>query len=285
MTLVLRCIAGLAMVVLSGVNAARAETPVERGRYLVESIAGCGNCHTPKGPGGPLPGMALAGGWVVDDNKAFRAVAPNITPDPATGIGRWTDQEMVRAIREGMRPDGSVIGPPMPIALYRGMADADVGAIVAYLRTVPAVSNVAERSTYRIPLPAAYGPPVGAVAAPPREDSVRYGAYLAGPIGHCIECHTPMGPGGRRDMSKVGAGGAEFSGPWGISVAANITSGRDHGLGAWTDAEIERAVRQGVSRTGRALYPPMGFAYYAHISAADMTALIAYLRSIPAVED
>jgi mono/diheme cytochrome c family protein len=264
---------------------ATAQSPVERGRYLVDSIAGCGNCHTPKGSNGPLPGKELAGNAVIEDNPAFRAVASNITPDKATGIGNWTDAQIAKAIREGLRPDGSLIGPPMPIGLYRGIADDDLAAIVAYLRTVPAVSNVSEKSTYHIPLPPNDGPPVDRVTAPPAADLVRTGAYLAGPVGHCIECHSPLGANGQRDFSRTGAGGQPFPGPWGISVAANITQSRTRGLGAWTDAQIERAIRQGVSQDGRALSPPMGFGYYARISAADMTALIAYLRALPPIDD
>lgn len=260
------------------------QTALQRGKYLVETIAGCGNCHTPQGPTGPLPGKTLAGGNVIEDNPAFTAVASNITPDKATGIGSWTDDQIVLAIREGKRPDGSLIGPPMPIALYCGISDTDVRAMVAYLRTVPAVSNKAARSTYRMKLPPNYGPPVGKVATPPATDKVAYGAYLAGPVGHCIECHTPMLEGGRRDMTRVGAGGQPFHGPWGTSIAANITPSKAKGLGNWTDAQIERAIRTGTSADGRKLFPPMGFAFYKGISQSDMSALIAYLRSLPAVD-
>jgi mono/diheme cytochrome c family protein len=274
----------LALASLALAVAAQAQTPVQRGKYLVETIAGCGNCHTPQGPNGPLPGRTLAGGNVVEDNPAFTAIASNITPDKATGIGVWTDDQLVLAIREGKRPDGTLIGPPMPIGLYRGMADADVRAIVAFLRTVPPVSNKAAKSAYRIPLPPEYGPPVGRVAAPPATDKVAYGAYLAGPMGHCIECHTPMLEGGRRDMTRVGAGGQAFPGPWGTSVAANITPSKTKGIGNWTDAQIERAIRTGVSADGRKLFPPMGFAFYKGISSSDMAALVAYLRSLKPVE-
>ena len=124
-------------------------------------------------------------------------MVPNITPDPETGIGRWTDAEVALAIREGRRPDGSIIGPPMPIELYRGIADRDLAAMVAYVRSVPAVRNAVGKSRFDIPLPPTYGPPVGEVAAP-ADNPVARGAYLAGPVGHCIECHTPMGPDGRR---------------------------------------------------------------------------------------
>ncbi|MCX7384256.1 MAG: c-type cytochrome [Alphaproteobacteria bacterium] len=265
---------------LLAASAAFAQSPVERGRYLVETIAGCGNCHTPQGPNGPIPGKTLAGGNVLVNSPEFTAVASNITQDKTTGIGAWTDQQIALAIREGKRPDGSLIGPPMPIGLYRGMADADLAAIVAFLRTVPAIENKAAKSAYRIPLPPAYGPPVGSVTAPPKRDLVAYGAYLAGPVGHCIECHSPMLPGGRTDITKIGAGGMQFPGPWGTSVAANITPSKTRGLGDWTDAQIDRAIRTGVSADGRKLFPPMGFAYYRGIAADDMAALIAWMRAL-----
>jgi mono/diheme cytochrome c family protein len=270
-----------AVLVLWAVSAA-AQTPLERGRYLVETIVGCGNCHTPQGPDGPLPGKTLAGGNVVADSPAFTAIAPNITQDKATGIGAWTDDQIVVAIRDGKRPDGSLIGPPMPFSQYRHMADTDVRAIVAYLRTVPPIANKAAKSTFHIPLPPAYGPPVGTVAAPAPADTIAYGAYLAGPLGHCVECHTPMLEGGRFDWSRTGAGGMKFPGPWGVSVAANLTPDKAAGLGSWTDAQIERAIRTGVAANGRHLAPPMGFYYYRGMSASDMAALIAYLRTLPA---
>jgi mono/diheme cytochrome c family protein len=111
---------GLMIVLLAGAGPAAAQTAlIDRGRQLVEGIAACGNCHTPKGPDGEVPGMTLAGGFVIDIPNAFRAVTPNITQDAETGIGRWSDAEIGRAVREGKRPDGSTIGPPMPFELYR----------------------------------------------------------------------------------------------------------------------------------------------------------------------
>ena len=121
--------------------AAHAETPLERGTYLMRGIVGCGNCHTPKGPDGhALQDQELAGG-VVFKTPGFDAVASNITPDPATGIGNWTDDQIVDAIRNGKRPDGTTIGPPMPIEFYRDMSDTDVRALVAYLRTVKPIAH------------------------------------------------------------------------------------------------------------------------------------------------
>ncbi|MEZ5904068.1 MAG: c-type cytochrome [Geminicoccaceae bacterium] len=181
-----------------------------------------------------------------------------------------------------MRPDGSLIGPPMPYPLYHGIADDDLMAIVAYLRTVPPVVNETEPSVYSFPLPPAWTDPIASVQAPDPADQVAYGAYLAGPIAHCVECHTPMGEHGHPDFEhRLGAGGFEFPGPWGISVSANLTP---TGLGDWSDAEIARAIREGVSRDDRPLMPPMAFAYYKNISEPDMAAIIAYLRSLPPME-
>jgi len=272
---------GSLLVMALATSSAGADELVERGRYLVDTIAACGNCHTPIGPNGPDASRYLAGGLVIDEG-VFRAVASNITPDPETGIGAWSDAEIARAIREGIRPDGSLIRPPMPYPLYHGIADDDLMAIVAYLRSVPPVRNEVEEAVYTIPLPPAWTAPIETVAAPDPADQLARGAYLAGPIGHCTDCHTPMGDGGRRDFAhRLGAGGFEFNGPWGTAVAADITPA---GLGDWTDAEIERAIRDGIDKDGNELLPPMGFAYYKGISESDMAALIAYLRSLPAVE-
>lgn len=261
------------------VIAAVAQTPLERGRYLMQAVVACGNCHTPQGPNGPEPGKELAGGLPFDE-PGFKAYASNITPDVDTGIGRWSDAQIVTAIREGKRPDGSLIGPPMPVGQYRHMSDRDAAAIVAYLRSVPPVKNAVPRSDYsKIKLPPAWGPPVGKVAEVPRSDPVAYGRYLAGPLAHCIECHSTPGPDGTPDVAnQLGGGGIKFPGPWGESVAANITP---TGLARYSDAQLKKIITTGVRPDGTRLKPPMGVPYYAHMSAADQTALVAYLRSLP----
>jgi mono/diheme cytochrome c family protein len=249
-----------------------------RGTYLMDSIVACGNCHVQRDKGKPLPDKGLSGGMVFDE-PPFKAHASNITPDPETGIGKWTDEQLGRAIREGIRPDGTVIGPPMPIAFYRGLSDNDLKAIVAYLRAQPPVKNAVPKSEYRIPLPKSYGPPIKKpVVAPSRKDAVKYGAYLAGPLGHCLDCHTPRVK-GIPDMKRAGAGGNDFRGPWGVSVARNLTP-HETGLKGWSDAEIARAIREGVRKDGSRLKPPMAFDWYRNINDDDMKALIAYLRSL-----
>jgi mono/diheme cytochrome c family protein len=215
---------------------------------------------------------------MVFDEPVFKAHASNITPDPETGIGLWSDAQLAKAIREGVRPDKSIIGPPMPIAFYRHMSDDDVKAIIAYLRAQPAVKNAVPKSIYKMPLPPAYGPPLTTVKTPPANDKRAYGQYLA-QIGHCMECHTPRDDKGMLQHGRLGAGGQTFPGPWGESVARNLTP-HPSGLQNWTDAQITRAVGEGRDRDGKPYRPPMAFGFYKNISDADMAALITYLRSL-----
>jgi mono/diheme cytochrome c family protein len=278
----MRSIAIAFMLALLVPGAASAETLLERGTYLMRSIVACGNCHTPQTPDGPAPGMEMAGQFVIE-TPGFTAYAPNITQDKETGIGAWTDEQIIAAIREGRRPDGSLIGPPMPIGLYRQVSDRDVRAMVAYLRTVAPVKNVVPKSVYNIPLPPSYGSPVDQVPEVPRDDLVAYGAYLSGPLGHCIECHTPFVRGHPDFENQLGAGGFPFPGPWGVSVSANITPHPEDGIAGYSDAELKRIVSIGLRPDGSRLMPPMGIAYYRHISDADLKAIIAYLRALEPV--
>lgn len=253
------------------------EPSLERGKYLMEGPAACGNCHTPQGPEGPDMANEL-GGFMVDKNDAFEAWAVNITP--ASRVADWTDEELARAIREGIRPDGSVIGPPMPIALYRGLSDDDLMSIVMYVRSVPASDNKTPTSTYNIPLPPAYGPPIDSVPAIPAGATVEYGEYLAGPVAHCIECHSPMGPKGPMIDTHLGAGGFEFHGPWGTSISPNLTPHED-GLAAYSDDDLKKMIAQGIRPDGSRMKPPMGYGYYANMTDEDLDAIILYLRQLP----
>ena len=230
----------------------------------------------------PVPGMALAGGRVFAE-RGFRAVAPNITPDPETGIGAWTDAAIAAAIRDGRRPDGSLIGPPMPVESYRGLSDRDLAAMVAYLRTVPPVRHaVAERSHYPFD-PTPHGPPVASVPDPPEDDPVRRGEYLAVNLAHCMDCHSAQLSEGRTDPNGRGALGLVLEGPWGAVQAPNISSHPERGLGRWTDEQVLRAITQGVSADGRRLAPPMGgrAPVWARLSERDKRDLLAYIRSLP----
>ena len=256
---------------------------VKRGDYLVNTIMTCGNCHTPKGLPATIAGKDFSGGlsW---DEPPFKVTASNITQDKDTGIGAWSDADIEKVLRTGIRPNGTPIAMVMPTSFYEIISVRDMKAIVAYLRTIKPVANKVPDPIYKMPqvhhaFPGAETPYTEAMMS----DKLKKGFYLA-TIGHCLECHTPMGPRGREFATKLGTGGFEFPGPWGVSVSRNITASKTKGIGEWTDAEIKNAITQGVRKDGSKLKPPMGFPYYAHMTDGDLDDVIAYLRTVPAKE-
>jgi mono/diheme cytochrome c family protein len=256
---------------------------VKRGDYLVNTILTCGNCHTPKGPNGDIMDKAFSGGlsW---DEAPFKVTAPNITQDKETGIGKWSARDIRRLLRKGIKPDGTPIATIMPTGFYEIITKKDMNAIVAYVRTLKPVKNKVPDPIYKMKqvrqiFPGAERRYREAMFS----DRQKHGFYLV-TIGHCMECHTPMVK-GRHDWAKdLGRGGFEFPGPWGVSVSRNITSSKTKGIGAWTDAEIKRAITTGVDKDGKHLKPPMGFHYYAAMTDGDLNDIIAYLRTVPAKE-
>jgi mono/diheme cytochrome c family protein len=261
-------------------TAAAAQPGVERGEYLVRGLMGCGNCHTPFGPQGPDMEKEL-GGRIVEETPDFTAFAPNITPGGR--IADWSDEDLARAIREGLRPDGTIIGPPMPFAVYRHISDDDLASIVAFLRTVPAVEGGEPQSVYNIPLPPAYGPPIESVSAPEPGVTVEYGEYLAR-LAHCMECHSPLTPTGPDLGENLGRGGFEFHGPWGTVVAPNITS-HDDGLVGYTDEEIKTMITEARRPDGSGMLPPMPYGFLAQMTPEDLDAIVLYLRTVPGLPD
>jgi mono/diheme cytochrome c family protein len=276
-------LAAVTAALIAATSASVAETALERGTYLMGSIVACGNCHTPKGPDGrAIATMELSGGDPID-SPVFHAVPANLTPDNDTGIGKWTDDQIINAIRNGKRPDGTVIGPPMPIGFYRNMSDTDVKAVVAYLRSIKPISHKSDKSTYKIPLPPGYGPPVTQVADVPRSDHVAYGKYLATGLGHCMDCHTPDVQ-GRPDFTRMGAGGNPFGAPnGGVIISANLTPGNPNGIAGWTNQQIKVALTTGM-RPDRPLVRLMAFDWYKNISNEDLNDLIAFLRTLKPVK-
>lgn len=263
-----------------------AETPqLARGRYLVENVMQCGTCHdTPSPAGRADPATRQAGGRVFG-NAGPRAVTPNITPDPQTGIGGWTEAQFADAMRNGRRPDGTRIGPPMPVEAYRGISDSDMAAIWTYLRSLPPVRHaVTERSTF--PGPVTHFDPVAAVPEPPADDPVQRGEYLAVALLHCMDCHSPRVALDRADPGRIGAGGRVFQSSAGPLPARNITPHPEAGIGRWTDAEIWRAIDEGIGRDGRRLYITMSTraAGWSRMTARDRADLMAYLRALPPLE-
>lgn len=285
----------LAITLAGGMVSAVAQgSPLERGRYLVTTIMACGNCHTPKdAQGQAIPGKELAGGGVGFDIPPFAGVAANITPDKETGIGAWSEAEIKRAITHGDRPDhgplaGKPLAVPMAANFFKAILPSDLDAIVAYLRSLPPVRNVLPTPLYRGPVRReAFALADRGFTELDMQDKVRRGAYLA-TIGHCLECHTPVENGALQFDIALGAGGRPFLPSfvkglperWTGAVSRNLTSHPEMGLGAWSNAEIKRAIGQGVGRGGRRLQEPMAFAWYAGIRDEDLDAIVAYLRTL-----
>ena len=268
---------------------ALAETAVERGAYLVNTVMACGNCHTPRDASGALvTDKAFSGGLTIN-TPAFVATAPNITQDRETGIGGWSDAEIKHALIAGARPNhgrfpGVTLAAVMPASFYKALLPDDLDAIVAYLRTVKAVPNTVSDPEYKMPVHREpYPDAEKGFAKADFSDPVRRGAYLV-TIGHCMECHSTFSAGVSDFKDGLGHGGRKFGSAIvkGLpdTVVPNITADPAAGIGTWSDAEIARAIRQGVARDGRRLNPPMAYPFYAGLSDADTADIIAYLRTL-----
>jgi mono/diheme cytochrome c family protein len=260
-----------------------ADTLLERGGYLVNGIGNCGNCHSPQQPDGSVSGPALSGGMALLA-PGVTAYPPNLTSDPQTGLGQWSEQQIVTALREGITPGGTVLRPPMPIGFYRGMSDRDAHAIAAYLRSLAPVHSEVQASSYSIPTPLGYGGPVDAIPDPDPADQVGYGHYLT-QLGHCMLCHTPRDAGGRPDLQRLGAGGAVLRGVFGEITTPNITPDAKAGIGSWSNQQLRDALTKGVRPNGAVLASPMPWRYLATMREADIDAIVAYLRTLRPIAD
>ncbi len=265
-------------------SSALAQSAVERGGYLVNTIMTCANCHSPKGPPPAVAGKDFSGGLRFDE-PPFDVTAPNITPDKDTGIGNWTDAQIKTLLLTGKNPHGIQEAEVMPTAFYPILTPGDLDGIVAYLRSLTPVKNKVADPVYKIALPHHVFPGAEkSYSQADLNDKLKRGFYLA-TIGHCMECHTPFAPPGGPDFANsLGKGGREFPGPWGVSKSRNITSHKTAGIGDWTDAEIKTAITQGKRKDGTPLKGPMGYQYYAKMTDADLDAVIAYLRTLPPKE-
>lgn len=258
---------------------------LKRGAYLVNGPVACANCHTPRAPDFSfLPGMDFAGGFHLVD-PAFDVYTANITPDKETGIGNWTDEEIISAIREGKDKEGKIIFPPMPVPTYNSMSDDDVRAIVAYLHTIRPIHNEVLESKWNVPQQAM--PPAKGLPAPPTSDKVAYGGYIVNSLAHCFECHSTPDANGVPDFAHgLGAGGFEIQLAPGMTVhTPNITSDPETGIGKWSDADIKNAITEGRTPTGGHLSPPMPFAFFKNMTPEDLDAVVAYVRTIPPIKN
>ncbi|HEX2188535.1 MAG TPA: hypothetical protein VHG51_06525, partial [Longimicrobiaceae bacterium] len=259
---------------------------VARGEYLVRTAAVCGHCHAadPRDPDGPLSGGLAFRNWRLGTVRAA-----NLTPDVATGLGAWTEAEIVRAIRAGEDREGRVLAPVMPYAWLHGMGDRDALAVARYLKSLEPVRNeVRNRPSlvYRAARLLFLGPvEARREPAPPRAPTAEYGRYLAVHVSLCADCHTPRG--GIRsgpDRDRLFAGDA--SPPGGFPARpANLTPDTATGIGGWSEEEFLRTLRTGVNPAGDTLHPFMPWREYRRMTDADLRAIYRYLRTVPPIRN
>lgn len=211
-----------------------------RGEYLAYTT-GCVDCHSKRDfkryAGPPLSPLG-AHGDCFDKGIGVPGVIcpPNLTSDKETGIGAWTDGEILRAMREGVSRNGRPLFPLMPYSDLRSLSDEDAMSIVAYLRTLPAATYKAPAPQLDFPLPLVIRlipkPLDGPVSAPSKADTMAYGKWLTSTSG-CMFCHTTADAQMAPIPGREWAGDNEFRGPWGVVRSANL-SPHDTGLGAKT---------------------------------------------------
>lgn len=244
----------------------------QRGAYMFAAAAGCG-CHiTDKG--------FLAGGQEFDLGPAGKVYSRNITSDPDTGIGKWSEADIVTAIRTGKTPDGEQLFPVMPYYTYSGMADQDAYDLASFIKTAPAVSNQTPKDQLNIPVPP-FSPPTAPAAAP--TDGVARGEYLVKNVADCSGCHTPSDAQGNPDMTKFLAG-APIEG----ELSANITPDDTTGIGKWSADQIANLLKTGQRPDGTAVKGLMAQVVaggFSKLTDADRLAIASYLKTIPAVNN
>src|SRR5258707_2102750 len=268
---------------LTGVPAALAQASlVERGAYLARA-ADCMACHTTQG------GKEYAGG--LGFKLPFGTLySTNITPDKETGIGNYSDQDFLDAVQRGKRHDGARLYPAMPYASYTYMTDADALAIKAYLFSLPPVRAAAPANTLAFPFnqrwgmifwSALFNPDTRYMPDTSKSPEWNRGAYLVEALAHCGECHTPRNLAFALDNRKK-FGGAVTAG-W---RAYNISSDKATGIGAWRDEDLISYLSIGHAAGHGIASGPMGEVVdqsFSQLSAEDVRAMVAYLRSVPAV--
>jgi mono/diheme cytochrome c family protein len=217
---------------------------LDRGRYLVEHVAGCIDCHSKrdftKYSGPVVAGTEYGGGLVFDEHFGLPGIiyGRNISSDVETGIGAWTDEEIMRAITQGINKNGDTLFPLMPYTNYNRMAKEDLLSIIAFIRTVKPIKNEVPTRALKIPIALAYPakflqPSVDNNPMPAETDLAKYGEYLI-TFADCGTCHSPLTAHGP-DMSRMYAGGYTFVLPTNKVTSANITPDTATGIGSWTE--------------------------------------------------
>jgi mono/diheme cytochrome c family protein len=245
---------------------------VARGKYLMEEAMGCDEaCHSPEGK--PFNGTYES---VSEGPISGVFAVPNLTPDEDTGLGDWTDAEIARAIREGVDKDGVGL-VIMPSSYYHSLSDADVAAIVGYLRRLPPVDNeippLSLNTVAKIILALgvfgspSVGEPIISAQSNPQPGTVEHGKYMVD-LGFCRECHR----------ANLAGGPLPFAEP-GFPAAANLTPAGN--LPGWSEAEFIAAVKTGAHPGGGQLHE--GMPRY-NMTDEDLATIYKYLQTLPPTE-
>ncbi len=270
----------LAAAIVLAAAAAHAGDP-ERGAYLA-AVAGCASCHTDS----ERKGRPYAGGpALVSDFGTFHA--PNITPDPDHGIGNWTEEEFVTALKTGVAPDGRPYYPAFPYTSYTFMTDGDARDLYAYFRTVAPVSEPGSKHDLAFPFSVRQGLWAWRFLyfdpEDPSVDTASRGAYLATALAHCGECHTPRNRFGavRRSMTMAGAVLGDGD------VAGNLTSDPETGLD-WDAIDLRFFLQIGLTPDGDAAGGAMALVIEhstGTMTAEDLDALVTWIKRLPPVRN
>ncbi len=257
-----------------------------RGEEIVRSVAVCGQCHAadPKQPDGALSGGKEFRNWRIGVSRAS-----NLTSDPETGIGIWSEAEIVRAIRNGQRKDGRVLSPVMPYEWFHEMSDEDAFSVARYLKTLPPVGNEVKQNpnlVFKLGKLLFLGPkPAVSASAPPRAATAAYGAYLSQHVGLCADCHTPRaGLLQRPDRSRLFAGVVHPPEDF-PKKPSNITPDQETGIGRWSEDEFVQTIRTGKNPSDRSLHPFMPWPQLQRLPDADLRAMYRSLKTVAPVRN
>jgi cytochrome c2 len=264
---------------------------IARGKHIF-TVSDCSGCHSARDFtrfGGPVVQGHVGEGVEFPKELGLpgRIASRNITPDVETGIGAWTDGEKIRAIREGISRDGTMLFPMMPYKRFRNMSDEDVMSLVAYLNTLAPVKHPVERSRVDFPvsvLMKSAPKPAGKVADPDRRDRLSYGRYLVNLAG-CESCHTQVEKGEPNAAARF-AGGESFSFPGAVVVSANITPDPQTGIGRWKEQDFLEKFQQyreyaekGAPPAGPENFTLMPWLEFSQLDAKDLGAIYTFLRN------
>jgi cytochrome c553 len=260
-----------------------------RGRYLVDGVASCFHCHSEhdfKDPEYPLITAKQGAGWQLPVPELGTIVAPNITPDMETGIGAWTDDEVLRAMQEGVSKNGRALFPIMPYLNLAKLTDEDAASIVAYLRSIPPVKNVVPATQLIFPLSLlvkTMPKPLAAHApAAPRTTAEARGEYLVTVVAGCQDCHTPADEKGNILPNMAFGGGGIFHDPGnGMKPLFSLNITQDpSGIAHYDEAMFIQVLHTG-RIPGRMLNHIMPFEHFRNMTDDDLRDMWAFLKSQP----